>query len=279
VSTQSALIPPVALLVVALSACDKKQPELQGDRDDRPTIVQTSDSSKTAEVARPVPPGPRRVVARPTGTSKVNDDDPLKGVFSLDDATKGLPAGKTITATIDVGKWKIDCKLYDDKAPLTVANFVGLARGTRPWKDGDGKWQTKSPAYDGTVFHRIIKGFMIQGGDTSQKSPIDSVKAGKLGMGEAGYTVPDEVWDDATHDRPGLLCMANRGVNTNSAQFFILDAPAKNLDPKPDPRSDAYTIFGECSPVDAIHEIAGLEVQGDRAKDPPVIKKITITRK
>lgn len=190
-----------------------------------------------------------------------------------------MPPGKTITATIEAGKWKLDCKLFDDKAPLTVANFIGLARGTRPWKDGDGKWQTKTPAYDNTFFHRVVKGFMIQGGDTSFHSPLDPAKAARLGTGEAGYVVPDEVWDDATHDHPGLLCMANRGANTNSAQFFIMDGAATYLDPKPNPSSDAYTIFGECGPVDSIHEIASIEVQGDRAKDPPVIKKITITRK
>ena len=141
-----------------------------------------------------------------------------------------------------------------------MANFVGLARGLRPWKTPEGTWE-KKPAYDGTIFHRIIKGFMIQGGD-----------AMKNGSGEAGYVIPDEVWKGAAHDRAGLLCMANRGKNTNSAQFFITDAAALHLD-------SGYTIFGECGPVDLVHTLASVEVQGQRPKTPPDIKKVTITRK
>jgi peptidyl-prolyl cis-trans isomerase A (cyclophilin A) len=111
------------------------------------------------------------------------------------------------------------------------------------------------------VFHRVIKGFMIQGGD-----------AKKNGSGEAGYVIPDEVWAGAHHDRAGLLCMANRGPNTSSAQFFITDAAAPHLD-------SGYTIFGECGPVDVIHNIASVETTGDRPKTPPDIKKVTVTRK
>ena len=86
------------------------------------------------------------------------------------------------------------------------------------------------PAYDGTSFHRIIKGFMIQGGDAKGN-----------GSGEPGYVIKDELWEGAKHDRAGLLCMANRGPNTNGAQFFITDAAAAHLD-------TSYTIFGECAP-------------------------------
>jgi peptidyl-prolyl cis-trans isomerase A (cyclophilin A) len=187
-------------------------------------------------------------------------DDPLNGKFSLDDATKGLPAGKQIVATMETSLGNLECKLFDDKAPITVANFVGLARGVRPWKTPEGTWE-KKPAYDGTIFHRIIKGFMIQGGD-----------AKKNGSGEAGYVIPDEVWPGAAHDRAGLLCMANRGPNTNSAQFFITDASAPHLD-------KGYTIFGECGPVETVHKIASVEVRGERPTTQVDIKKITVTRK
>jgi peptidyl-prolyl cis-trans isomerase A (cyclophilin A) len=200
------------------------------------------------------------VVARPVASVNPSPDDPLKGKLSLDDATKGMPPGKQLVATIETSLGKLECKLFDDKAPITVANFVGLARGIRPWKTPEGTWE-KKPAYDGTVFHRIIKGFMIQGGD-----------AKKNGSGEAGYVIPDEVWEDGTHDRAGLLCMANRGKNTNSAQFFITDAAAYHLD-------NGYTIFGECGPIELVHQIASLEVQGDKPKSPPDIKKVTISRK
>ncbi len=192
-------------------------------------------------------------------TVPVSPDDPLKGVFTLADATQGVSGSGALIATIDTDLGKLDCKLYDDKAPLTVANFIGLARGTRPWKDPDGKW-VKKPAYDGTIFHRIIKGFMIQGGD-----------ARGTGSGEPGYVIPDEVWENATHDRPGLLCMANRGPNTNGAQFFITDAAAPHLD-------RGYTIFGECSPEEMVHKLASVEVMGEHPKTPPKIKSIKIRR-
>ncbi len=112
----------------------------------------------------PRSPPRRKVVARPTASVEPAPDDPLKGKFTLEDATKGLPPGKQLLATIETSMGKIECKLFDDKAPITVANFVGLARGVRPWKTPEGKWE-KKPAYEGTTFHRIIKGFMIQGGD------------------------------------------------------------------------------------------------------------------
>src|SRR6185436_5077587 len=128
---------------------------------------------------------------------------------------------------------KLDCTLYEDKAPLTVANFVGLARGTRPWKDPDGAW-VKKLAYEGTIFHRIIKGFMIQGGDPKGN-----------GSGEPGYVIPDEVWENAMHDRPGLLFMAQRRPQPNGAPFFITHARAPHLDRR-------YTLFRECAPEEMV---------------------------
>ena len=200
-------------------------------------------------------------------TVPISPDDPVHGQFSLDDATKGLPAGDVLKATFDTSHGKITCTLLQDKAPITVANFVGLARGTRPWKDPrTSQWVTNKPAYDGTTFHRIIQGFMIQGGDVKGD-----------GTGEVGYVIPDEKWIGAKHDHIGELCMANRGANTNSAQFFITEAAAPNLD-------NGYTIFGECGPESVIHMIAGVptnKARGpgqDRPLTPVTINKITITR-
>jgi len=211
------------------------------------------------KIERPKPTK-QKVSAKPVAEVKPSEDDPLKGKWTLDDATKGLPPGKDLIATIETDLGSLECKLFADKAPITVANFVGLARGVRPWKTPEGKWE-KKPAYDGTIFHRIIKGFMIQGGD-----------AKKNGSGEAGYVIPDEVWEDANHDRAGLLCMANRGKNTNSAQFFITDDAAYHLD-------NGYTIFGECGPEDLVHKLASVEVRGERPVTPPTIKTVKITRK
>ncbi len=213
-------------------------------------------SQAPAPTAETTPPAPK--AAHPVATVPVSSDDPLHGNFALSDATQGLAGSGALSATIETDLGKLECKLLDDKAPLTVANFIGLARGTRPWKDPDGKW-VKKAAYDGTVFHRIIKGFMIQGGDARGN-----------GSGEPGYVVPDELWEGAAHDRAGLLCMANRGPNTNGAQFFITDAAAAHLDP-------SYTIFGECAPEDLVHKLASVEMaSGDKPKTPPKIKSIKI---
>jgi peptidyl-prolyl cis-trans isomerase A (cyclophilin A) len=255
-----------ALALAVIAGCDSSAPEPTKATADLPATTATATSRPDLRpTSRPMPPRPKpgkqKVSAKPVAEIKVSADDPIKGKWSLEDATKGLPAGAVLAAAIETSMGTIECKLLDKKAPITVANFIGLARGTRPWKTPEGAWE-KKPAYDGTIFHRIIKGFMIQGGD-----------AKKNGSGEAGYVIPDEVWEDANHDRPGLLCMANRGPNTNSAQFFITDDAAFHLD-------NGYTIFGECGPEELIHKIAGVELaRGDKPKEPPSINKVTITRK
>ena len=191
----------------------------------------------------------------------VSPDDPLKGSFTLADATKNLTGQGALTAKIETTLGTVDCRLMDDKAPITVANFIGLATGERTWKDPKtGKWGN-AKAYDGTTFHRVIKGFMIQGGD-----PLGT------GAGEPGYVIKDEIWDGAKHDRVGLLCMANRGPNTNGAQFFITEEPKASLDGN-------YTIFGECSPAKVIHDIAAVPTgPGDKPTTPVVIKSVKIAR-
>ncbi|WP_437719755.1 peptidylprolyl isomerase [Sorangium sp. So ce861] len=260
-----AMQPVAALAALAVLAGCSKTPEPTAEESPKTKTTTTPAStgaagSKTEKTEKERPPPQRRKVsAKPVAEVKPSEDDPVKGKWTLEDATKGLPPGKTLTASIETDLGTLSCKLFDDKAPITVANFVGLARGIRPWKTPEGKWE-KKPAYDGTIFHRIIQGFMIQGGD-----------AKKNGTGEAGYVIPDEVWEDGSHDRPGLLCMANRGKNTNSAQFFITDAAAFHLD-------NGYTIFGECGPEELVHKLAGVEVKGERPVNPPVIKKVTITR-
>ena len=190
-----------------------------------------------------------------------NPDDPLKGKFTLEDATKNVKGTGALTAKIETSLGTFSCRLFDDKAPATVANFIGLATGERTWREPvSGKWVNK-PAYDGTTFHRIIQGFMIQGGDPKGN-----------GSGEPGYVVKDEIWDGGKHDRTGLLCMANRGPNTNGAQFFITEEPKASLDGK-------YTIFGECTPTQLVHDIAKTPVNAsDKPEKPVVIKSVKITR-
>ncbi len=198
--------------------------------------------------------------AQGAGFSSAKGGDPLGGRFTLAEATREIHGTGALLATIDTSKGALTCKLFEDKAPITVANFVGLATGKRPWKDTTTDSWVSRPAYDGTIFHRIIKGFMIQGGDAKGN-----------GSGEPGYVIKDELWEGAKHDRAGLLCMANRGPNTNGAQFFITDDRASHLDV-------SYTIFGECAPVDTVHAIANVSVIGERPATPVTIKKVTIAR-
>ena len=188
-------------------------------------------------------------------------DDPRKGSFTLAEATKNIKGtGAALVAKIETSLGSVDCRLFDDKAPVTVANFIGLATGERTWKDPSGKWVNK-PAYDGTTFHRIIKGFMIQGGDAKGN-----------GSGDPGYVIKDEIWEGAKHDRTGLLCMANRGPNTNGMQFFITEEPKASLDGQ-------YTIFGECSPAQVIRDIAKVPTgASDKPETPVVIKSVKVSR-
>lgn len=251
------------LLFPLLVACEEPPPEPETLV--RPTAAPTASvkPAQTAEAARPVPPtpppGPKKTPAKPVAEVKASPDDPLAGKFTLADATKGLTGKGPLVAEIKTDKGTLSCTLFEDKAPITVANFVGLARGLRPWKTPAGKWE-KKPGYDGTTFHRVVKGFMIQGGDPAG-----------TGAGEPGYVIPDEVWEDARHDQRGLLCMANRGPNTNGMQFFVMDGVASHLD-------GGYTIFGKCEPDSVVETLASVPVRGERAVTPPKIEKVTIKR-
>jgi peptidyl-prolyl cis-trans isomerase A (cyclophilin A) len=247
---------PIACLAFSSFSC-REEPR-EPSPEERPAI-ETPEPTKPVEAkpaTRPAGANPPSGPTRPAAGS----GDPLGGKFTLDDAVNGLTGKGSLVAEIQTSLGKLECKLLDDKAPITVANFVGLARGLRPFKDPSGEW-VKKPAYDGTTFHRVIKGFMVQGGDPAG-----------TGGGEPGYVIPDEVWQGATHDRRGLLCMANRGPNTNGMQFFITDAAAPHLD-------RSYTIFGECGPDAVIEKLAGVEVRGDRSVNPTKIEKVTIKRK
>jgi peptidyl-prolyl cis-trans isomerase A (cyclophilin A) len=154
--------------------------------------------------------------------------------------------------------------LYPDQAPKTVRNFLGLAEGTTEWTDPRVRAKTTAPLYDGTIFHRVIPGFMIQGGDPLGK-----------GTGGPGYSFADEFHPELTFDRPYLLAMANAGPNTNGSQFFITVAPTAWLNFK-------HSIFGEVADqasrdvVDAIASVAtGAQ---DRPVTPVSIERVTVER-
>jgi peptidyl-prolyl cis-trans isomerase A (cyclophilin A) len=123
----------------------------------------------------------------------------------------------------------LKCQLFPDKAPKTVENFIGLSTGKKDWTNPrDNQAMHGTPLYDGTIFHRVIPNFMIQGGD-----PMGQ------GYGGPGYKIDDEVDPSLTFDRPGRLAMANSGPNTNGSQFFITDVPTPFL-------NGHYSLFGQC---------------------------------
>jgi peptidyl-prolyl cis-trans isomerase A (cyclophilin A) len=192
-----------------------------------------------------------------------DEGDPNHGNFTLAEAVKGLPgpANGPLQAVIDTSKGKFTCELFDKQTPITVANFIGLATGKRAWLDPKtNKWVQKKPFYDGLIFHRVIPGFMIQGGD-----PLGT------GIGNPGYRFQDEIVPELKFDKPGLLAMANAGPATNGSQFFITEGTPEHL-------TGRHTIFGACQPTELVGEIARVKA-GERNKpvEDVVLKKVVIS--
>ena len=171
-------------------------------------------------------------------------------------------AGQELYATLSTSQGEVVLRLFSKAAPNTVANFVGLAAGERSFIDPRTGLQLRRPFYDGLTFHRVMLGFMIQGGDPEGN-----------GSGGPGYAFADEVGAGLRFDRPGLLAMANRGrPDTNGSQFFITTSTPRYLDGK-------HTIFGEViSGYVVVEAIAASPVrQGGRPLQPVVIEKVTIS--
>jgi peptidyl-prolyl cis-trans isomerase A (cyclophilin A) len=166
------------------------------------------------------------------------------------------------TAIFDTSMGTMTCRLFDKQVPIAVANFVGLATGTKDWTDPATKQKMHGqPYYDGTTFHRVIPEFMIQGGD-------------RLGTGEGdpGYMFKDEFDPNLNFDVPGRLAMANSGPDTNGSQFFITEVPYPSLD-------QHYVIFGQCDEhsVLVVQSIARVNRDDhDKPLEPVVLKRVTI---
>ncbi len=194
-----------------------------------------------------------------------NEPDPEAGEFTLEEAVVGLPIDGSLVVELSTEFGTVLCDLYADRAPVTVANFIGLARGLRPWWDARaGEW-VRRPYYRGLTFHRVIPGYLIQTGDYLGD-----------GTGTVGYTIDDEPHDTLAHDRAGQLAMANHdGENTSGAQFFITDGPAPQLD------GQGYTIFGQCRPQHVISQIARVPQspeEGNHPLTPVHIPRLMIRR-
>jgi len=176
--------------------------------------------------------------------------------------TDQTPAARRAVLHTNLGDITVD--LFPDHAPKTVANFAELAEGAREWTDPRTREKTSAKLYDGTVFHRVIEGFMIQGGD-----PLGQ------GIGGPGYQFADEFHPDLAFNRPYLLAMANAGPGTNGSQFFITVTNTSHLNNK-------HTIFGEVADdasrkvVDAI--ATAPTSRGDRPVDEIVINSVEVQR-
>ena len=165
-------------------------------------------------------------------------------------------------ARFDTTEGTFKIRLFAQQAPKTVDNFVGLAEGTKEWQDPVTGQKKKDPFYNGVVFHRVINGFMIQGGD----------RLGQ-GTGGPGYKFGDEFHPSLRHDRAGILSMANAGPNTNGSQFFVTLGPTPHLD-------NRHSVFGEVvEGMDVVKKIGAVKTGGqDRPVTPVVINQITIER-
>ena len=191
--------------------------------------------------------------------------DPEASEFTLEEATAGLQGqGEVLWAMLKTPRGVLECELFADKVPGTVANFVGLSRGVRPIYDKAGDTWVKRPYYNNTTFHRVIPGFMIQGGDPTA-----------TGTGNPGYVIEDEIRPDLIHDSAGLLSMANKGPNTGSAQFFVTLNPTPHLD-------GLHAVFGRCTEdgTRLADDIALVpRADGDKPREPELLEAITIVRR
>ncbi len=178
--------------------------------------------------------------------------------------TEALTVPNGPFVVMDTSMGRITCQFYQKQAPKAVANFIGLAEGTKDWTDPRTRQvQHQKRYYDGTIFHRVIPEFMIQGGDPTG-----------TGMGSPGYTFKDEFDPNLNFDRPGRLAMANSGPNTNGSQFFITERAYESL-------NQTYTLFGQCDDdsVQVVKAIARVpRSANDKPRTPVVLQKVTIVR-
>lgn len=268
-------------MLVALGACGGCEEESTEDDSPRGSVANAPGANP--DEARPTTPdgyeiilGPRDQERRRQAEAEQRErenanlvrtptvPDPANGEFDMEEAVVGLGTDGVLVAEISTTLGTIFCDLFPQHAPRTVANFIGLANGRRPWWDPRrGEWRTNEPYYDSTIFHRVIPEYLIQGGDVLQD-----------GSGTPGYTIPDEPHPEMTHDRAGLLCMASTDVNENGAQFFITDGPA------PDLAGDSrYSIFGRCKNLDIIERIARVpQDETSRPRTPVVLERVRVRR-
>ena len=240
-----------AVALLALVGCEHKN---------KPKSEPTTNAPSGGSVANPTNPNtpPEKPAVQPPPSG-----DTVRPPVAADLAeyTKDLPgSGNKLLAKFETTMGTINCELFPDKAPMTVANFVGLATGKKPWMNPDsGNVEKQKPLYDGLIFHRVIAEFMIQGGD-----PLGQ------GRGGPGYQFGDEVGNGLKME-PGTLAMANAGPGTNGSQFFITEGA-------PDWLNDRHTIFGKCGDLDIVKKIARVPQNKMNKPDTPITMKVVISK-
>lgn len=199
-----------------------------------------------------------------TSATKTQEKSVKKNATVAKKKAKKKKEKKRMFAVFETSKGNFKVELFQDKAPKTVENFVELAKGAKEWTDPKTGDKVKKPLYDGTIFHRVIPKFMIQGGD-----PLGN------GTGGPGYRFADEFDDSLTFAKPGMLAMANAGPNTNGSQFFVTVAPTPWL-------NHHHTIFGEVvEGYSVVEEISNVSTNPSNNKplEDVVLKKIKIEEK
>src|SRR5438270_373293 len=199
-----------------------------------------------------------------TSTTTHKPSTPHRPASTAQSATTQTTPAANPKAIFHTTAGDLTCELFPKQAPKTVENFIGLATGTKDWINPDTRKKEHGvPLYNGTIFHRVIPNFMIQGGD-----PLGT------GQGGPGYSFEDEFSPDLKFDVPGRLAMANSGPATNGSQFFITEVPTPHLDGR-------HTIFGQCTPesVELVKQMArkATDPGDNRPYDPVKITKIEIT--
>lgn len=245
------------LCVGATTACQKKN-----DVTDPPVDTVGIATAEAEDAAEEAAGGAEdEVVAEDAAAEDAVDPGALNQEKTAD-LLASIDGEGTLTAIFVTTNGDIHCELFEEKAPNTVANFVGLATGAKAFIDPNDKERKSEPFYDGTIFHRVIPGFMIQGGD----------RLGR-GMGGPGYQFQDEFHADLRHTGAGTLSMANSGPNTNGSQFFITDGATPHL-------NNRHSVFGQCENLDVVTEIANVDRNpADRPLEDVKIKELKIERR
>lgn len=242
------------LCLTGAVACNKDK----APADDKPAASleeQKAEAEAPSDVKEDAPAEAPTEAPADNAADALNSEDPATVLASV--AGEG-----TMHAVIKTSMGDIDCVLFEKEAPITVANFVGLATGQKAYEDPVTRQRAQGNFYDGVIFHRVIPGFMIQTGD----------RLGQ-GIGGPGYQFKDEFNASLKHDGAGVLSMANAGPNTNGSQFFITDAPTPHLD-------NRHSVFGKCGNLDVISAIANVpRNRMDKPDTDVTINSIVVERR